>query len=31
MKSKRSGIPATFRYLVKNNEIIILNYDPKAI
>jgi len=31
MKSKRSGIPATFRYLVKNNEIINLNYDPKAI
>lgn len=31
MKSKRSGIPATFRYLVKNNEIIMLNYDPAAI
>jgi hypothetical protein len=31
MKSKRSGIPATFRYLLKNNELIMLNYDPAAI
>jgi hypothetical protein len=31
MKSKRSGIPATFRYLVKNNELIMLNYNPAAI